>query len=50
MLEQMIGKELLQRIECSSEQFISDARAVKSNYEIEQIEIAVKKPVQYTIK
>ena len=43
MLEQMIGKEHLQRIECSSEQFISDARAVKSNYEIEQIEIAVRK-------
>ncbi len=43
MLENMIGKDELTRIECSSDVFIRDLRAIKSNFEIEQIEIAVKK-------
>ncbi|NCB01489.1 MAG: aminopeptidase P family protein [Spirochaetia bacterium] len=43
MLEKMITKELLERIECSSDVFIREIRARKSNYEIKQIEIAVTK-------
>ncbi len=43
MLEDMVTSELLESIECSSDLFISEARAIKSNYEIEQIEIAVQK-------
>lgn len=43
MLSDMVGKELLESIECSSDVFIKEARAIKSSYEIEQIEIAVQK-------
>ncbi len=43
MLGDMISKELLKSIECSSEVFIKELRAIKSKYEIEQIEIAVQK-------
>ncbi|MGD1833983.1 MAG: M24 family metallopeptidase [Sphaerochaetaceae bacterium] len=42
-LQNIIGKETLKEIEVSSETFIQDLRAIKSDYEIEQISIAVRK-------
>ena len=42
-LQDWIGKENLERVECSSESFIQELRAIKSQWEIEQISIAVQK-------
>ncbi len=43
MLQDMVGAETLAKLECSSEPIIQLLRSVKSDYEVEQIRIAVQK-------